>query len=124
MDMDKKALHSWLVALVAAASLSAMGPARADDPGMNVCDGVHQDRNACLREQGAAREAARRGALPSTDPAVLRQNALARCSRQSPSDRAACEARVTGQGDTTVSGSVLGGGVIRQTVTPVPMTSP
>ncbi|HEY2256286.1 MAG TPA: hypothetical protein VGI11_11650 [Variovorax sp.] len=118
----KNALRTSLAALCAAGSLMGAASAWADDPGQNVCDGVQQDRNACLREKGAAREAARRGALPSTDPAVLRQNALARCTRQPPSDRAACEARVTGQGDTTMSGSVLGGGIIRQTVTPV--TSP
>jgi probable HAF family extracellular repeat protein len=82
-------------------------------------DGVMQDRNACLRERGAAADMARRGAFPAPDTATLQQNALARCARQPASDREACEARVMGSASTSVTGSVLGGGVIRQTETPI-----
>jgi len=78
-----------------------------------------QDRNACLRERGAAADMARRGAFPAPDTATLQQNALARCARQPASDREACEARVMGSASTSVTGSVLGGGVIRQTETPI-----
>jgi hypothetical protein len=108
------------VALAAAGLLSLGAPAWADDPGRNVCDGVHQDLAACRREQGAAREEAKRGNLPTADAATLRQNAMDRCKLQPPADQRDCIARITGRGDTTVSGSVLGGGDIRETVTPIP----
>lgn len=120
--------HS-LTLLIAAASLagatvaSAAGPRRAADAGIYqqevaVCGHIQQDRAACLREAGAARQAAARGDL-STRPDYMR-NAMARCARQEPVDRAACEARVQGSGRTTVEGSVLGGGLIYETVTPLP----
>ena len=85
-----------------------------------VCDGVEQDRTACLREAGAARQAAARGKLTSASPIVYEQNALARCNLQPESERPACEARMRGTGQTQVEGSVMGGGLIRETVTPVP----
>jgi len=114
----KNALHSCLAVLVATGGLAAASSALAQSSSKSSlpCDGVHQNKQACLRERGAAAQTA----FPKVDDATLRQNALARCSRQPPSDRAACEARVTGSGSTTISGSVLGGGVIRTTETPVP----
>ena len=48
----------------------------------SVCDGVEQDRQACLREMGAARQAERNGNLTSAAQPVYTQNALARCSLQ------------------------------------------
>jgi hypothetical protein len=83
-----------------------------------VCGHIQQDRAACIREAGAARQAAARGQLTSAPD--YRQNALARCQLQPPADRGACEQRVLGTGRTEVEGSVLGGGLIRETVTPVP----
>lgn len=88
-----------------------------------TCDGVLQDRAACLREAGAARQEAGRNGLTSASPAGYDANALARCQLQPMADRADCEARI--QGSTTpgasssTSGSVMGGGVIRETVTPI-----
>lgn len=122
--MKRSTLRHSLAAACAAAGLLGGGltPAWADDPGANVCDGVHQDLAACRREQGAAREEARRGDLPTADAATLRRNALARCQLQPPEDRGACIDRMTGRGDTTISGSVLGGGDIRETITPIPLS--
>jgi hypothetical protein len=118
----KNPLRSCIAVIAAAGGLAGASTALAQMSGSIPCDGVMQNKAACLRERGAAAETARRGGFPKMDEATLRQNALARCDRQPPSDRAACEARVTGTGDTTMTGSVLGGGVIRQTVTPVPTT--
>lgn len=90
------------------------------------CDGVQQDRAACLREIGAARQEARRDGLTSASAASYEQNALARCQLQPVADRADCEARIVGSsgaGRTSVEGSVMGGGVIRETVTPIPAPS-
>jgi len=124
----KTAIRSSLAILLAAGSLIGASSAIAQAAGSDatlmreraVCDGVLQDRNACLREAGAARHEARRGGLTSAAPINYEQNALARCTLQPPADRAACEARVLGTGTTSVDGSVMGGGLIRETVTPIP----
>ena len=78
----------------------------------------HQDRATCLKEAGAARDEARRGALGSQSSSNLAGNATARCDAQPAADRAACVQRILGAGST--SGSVEGGGLIRQTETKVP----
>ena len=122
------ALSSGLAALLAAAGFFSGAAAWAQAPGSDaraqreraMCDGVQQDRAACLREAGAAQQEARRDGLTSAGPAGADQNALARCQLQPPADRADCEARVKGTGATSTSGSVMGGGVVRETVTPVP----
>ena len=127
--MKKASVRSTcLAAMLAAAGLSSVHPGLAQVPGSDVraereravCDGVQQDRAACLREVGAAKQEARRDGLTSAGPAASDQNALARCQLQPPADRAECEARIKGTGTTSTSGSVMGGGVIRETVTPIP----
>ena len=127
--MNRATQRSMLAAVIAASGIaafgtaSAAGPRRASDAStyrqeVAVCDRIQQDRAACIREAGAARQAAANGDL-SNPPDYLR-NAMARCARQEPVDRAACEARVQGSGRTSVEGSVLGGGLIYETVTPIP----
>ncbi len=87
-----------------------------------TCDGVQQDKAACLREAGAARQEAGRNGLTTDGRAGNNANAMARCDLQPMADRADCEARLRGAAgsSTSTSGSVMGGGVIRETVTPVP----
>lgn len=85
----------------------------------------HQDRATCLQEAGAALQEARRGRLDNGEDArTLQQNALMRCQRQPVEERPACERLVRGEGSR--SGSVEGGGVIKEVVTrtvgPVPAT--
>lgn len=80
-----------------------------------------QDRTTCLREAGAASQEAKRGRLADKD-ASYQQNALKRCESVPPADRQACEKRVRGEGN--VSGSVQGGGVLRETTTAEPMQAP
>ena len=93
---------------------------------LSVCGHNQQDRAACVREAGAARQEAARGGL--TGAPDYRANALARCGlQQMPGDRRDCEARVLGgSGNTSASveGSVMGGGVIRESVTTVVMPAP
>lgn len=84
------------------------------------CDGRQQDRAACLREAGAAQQEAQRGGLSNAGAATEDKNAMARCQLQPMADRAECEARIKGVGQTSTEGSVMGGGMIRETVTPVP----
>lgn len=104
---------------LAASSIAGAAPPRDSTyrHDVEVCNHIQQDRQSCLREAGAARDAARRGQLTSEPD--YRANALARCGLQPAQDQRACEARVTGAGRTEIEGSVLGGGVIRETVTPV-----
>lgn len=77
---------------------------------------TNQDRATCLREAGAALQEARRGGLEDGDRQFER-NRLLRCDRQPPEDRADCVRRMNGEGFT--SGSVEGGGIYRELVTPV-----
>ncbi|MGF6526521.1 hypothetical protein [Variovorax sp. PvP013] len=117
----KTILRSSALACVAVGVLMAGSPSWSQGDRM-TCDGKQQDRAACLREAGAARQEAQRGGLSNAGPGVENQNALSRCKLQPPADRADCEARVKGTGQTSTEGSVMGGGVIRETVTPVPAT--
>ena len=126
----KTSIRSLGLALCAAGALAGMPSAFAQaaasgaDARMQreraTCDGVQQDRAACLREAGAARQEAQRGGLSSAAPSTYEQNALARCQLQPAADRADCEARIQGTGASGTQGSVMGGGVIRETVTPIP----
>ena len=119
------------VLLMGAAAVASAAPPRAGASNnyqreVAVCDHIQQDRAACIREAGAARQAAAQGGLTSAPD--YRANALARCGlQQQPDDRAACEARVLGSSGNTqanVDGSVMGGGVIRESVTTIVMPAP
>ena len=79
----------------------------------------NQDRATCIREAGAARDEARRNRLADGGGDQYQKNALARCDALPASDKAECVARMK-QG--TTSGSVEGGGVIREHRTVVPAT--
>jgi uncharacterized protein YgiB involved in biofilm formation len=133
----KSTVHSMIFALLAISGLAATTVAMAASPRnggesagtyqqeLAVCGHNQQDRAACIREAGAARQAAARGGLTSAPD--YRANALARCNLQPPADRSACEARVLGSAgntDSRVEGSVMGGGVIRESVTTVVMPAP
>ncbi len=76
----------------------------------------NQARDVCLREAGAARDAARKGALPSSGANERAANAVERCEVFTKADEhAACLARVRDPGNTT--GSALQGGVLRESTT-------
>jgi len=74
---------------------------------------TNQDKATCLKEAGAARDAAAKSQL--TDPsaaATYKENALQRCRNLPDADRKDCEARINGQG--TKSGTASEGGIIRE----------
>ncbi len=77
---------------------------------------TQQDRETCLQEARNARADKQRGALDNAG-AQYQANAAARCEPLSGEEKAACRARVMGYGDT--SGSVAGGGILRQVETVV-----
>ncbi|MFC5609507.1 hypothetical protein [Variovorax soli] len=114
-----------LVALPSAfaAGTSAKGGTSTYQTERAMCGQIQQDKAACIREAGAAAQASRQGNLTHASDATYRQNALARCQAQPAEDRKACEQRVTGAGNTTIEGSVLGGGAIRETVTQAPVST-
>jgi hypothetical protein len=74
-----------------------------------------EDQATCLKEARNAQADKKRGALDASGD--YQSNARARCGVLTGEDKAACEARMMGYG--TVSGSVAGGGVIREVETVV-----
>lgn len=77
---------------------------------------TQQDRETCLREARNAKAEKQRGALDNAG-ARFDANKVARCDALAGEDKAACQARMMGYGSTT--GSVAGGGVLREVETVV-----
>ena len=78
----------------------------------------NQDRATCLKEANAAFAQARHGTLV-VGASDYARNASLRCKDLQGSDGDDCRARMQGQGGT--SGSVAGGGVLRELVTDGPV---
>lgn len=74
-----------------------------------------EDRATCLKEAGAALQAARSGELTSDSADTYRHNALLRCNEQPADARADCMARM----HNPAQGSVGGGGLLFEARTPV-----
>jgi hypothetical protein len=77
---------------------------------------TQQDQATCLTEARNAQADKKSGKL-GDDSASLKANAASRCDSLTGEDKAACQARVLGRG--TASGSVAGGGVLREVETVV-----
>jgi len=75
------------------------------------------DKAACLREAGAALQEAKSGKLADAN-ADFERNRTARCAYLNEPDRGYCLRRMNGEG--TMSGSVDGGGILRELVVTVP----
>ncbi|WP_313072085.1 hypothetical protein [Melaminivora sp.] len=74
-------------------------------------------RSACIREAGAAAQAARNGQLTSPGDSSFERNATARCEVfKTQEDKRLCEERMRNK---PVSGSVEEGGVLREATTTV-----
>ncbi len=85
-----------------------------------------QDRETCLKEAGAAQQEARKGELSGNVSASgYNGNAVARCEVFSGEELNACKARALGnaptEGATITRGSVNEGGIIRESITIVPV---
>ena len=109
---------AWLSLSTASAFAAAPGPnseaqARYEqDRAVCLSGKSNQDQATCLKEAGAARDAARKGELNDGDT-KYRKNAKERCDVLTGDDKRDCLARVKGLG--TTSGSVRDGGVLRET---------
>lgn len=75
-----------------------------------------QDKSTCLTEARRAWDARKKGAL-ATDTSAVFSNARKRCDVLSDPEKTACLARMDGRG--TTSGSVAGGGILREVETVV-----
>lgn len=78
-----------------------------------------QDRATCLREAGAARQESGRGTL--NEPAY-ETNQTRRCDNLPAGQRQDCITQMNAP--TSTQGSVKGGGMLRETVIPVPAATP
>ena len=77
---------------------------------------TQQDRDTCMKEARNANADKRRGVLDTQGS--LEANAMSRCNVfTTGEDKAACQARVMGMG--SASGSIAGGGLIREVETVV-----
>lgn len=124
---SRKALVSYgvaaLLAMTAATAQVATGTTGIDASGsyqheVNSCRSgrTQEDQATCLREARNAQADKQRGVLDN-DGAQYQANARARCDVLTGEDKAACEARLMGYGET--SGSVAGGGILREVETVV-----
>lgn len=75
-----------------------------------------EELTACLKSSAATQAEKRRG-IPDNNGTDFKANALQRCAVLTGEYRAACEARVAGLGE--ASGSVRGGGILKQIETVV-----
>jgi len=115
-----------LAASLALASLAAGAAPRSDaqatfqrDRAACLGKTVGEARATCLREAAAALQEARRGGLDDANAdgnAQFERNRLLRCERQPVEDREDCVRRMNGEGTTT--GTVEGGGILRELTTP------
>ena len=112
-----------LLAMTAATAQVATGTTGIDASGnyqqeVNACmtGKTQQDRDTCLREARNAQADKKRGVLDNAG-ASFESNAAARCDVLKGEEKAACQARMMGYGNT--SGSVAGGGLLREVETVV-----
>jgi hypothetical protein len=81
-----------------------------------------QDVSTCLKDAKNSLAEIKRGHMTETEQtADFERNALQRCDIHQGDDKSACVARIRGQGRT--EGSVLGGGILRELETKVPVQS-
>jgi len=118
--------------LVGVAAGYASAPAHGAEPAASAAKSTYQkeradceagktaqDRETCLKEAGAAQQERKRNTLDNNGS--MRQNAIERCNTVAAKDKADCLARIEGPSQpnqsTKTSGSVAGGGMIRETTT-------
>ncbi|HEY9279572.1 MAG TPA: hypothetical protein VIP51_05810 [Eoetvoesiella sp.] len=75
---------------------------------------TNQDQATCMQEAGAALEEAKRNRLNNGQAGSYQQNATDRCNALPQGERQDCLTQMAGQ-NTTVQGSIGGGGVLRET---------
>lgn len=79
------------------------------------------DRAACLRDAGAALQAARNNGLTAPSQQAEERNKTQRCDNLPGDQRAECM-KLMQNSNTRVQGSVEGGGILRETTITIPAT--
>ena len=105
-----------------ASSAAAASSTYAKDRAACQAGKTAEDQATCLKEAGAAEQDRLRHQLSNDGSA--RQNAVDRCNALANKDRADCIARIDGPAranqSVTTTGSVAGGGILRETTTVTP----
>src|SRR5690606_25212843 len=81
---------------------------------------TNQDLATCKREAGAAMEEARRQRLVTHQDQSLQTNSTARCQALPADMRDTCMMQMSQGSNTTIQGSVEGGGILRTTEITIP----
>lgn len=81
---------------------------------------TNQDIATCKREAGAALQEARRKRLLTHRDESLQSNSTARCQALPSGDRDDCMLQMSQNSNTTIQGSVAGGGILRTTTITIP----
>ena len=105
-----------------AASAASTPPAEAryqQDRANCLAGKTAESQATCLKEAAAALQAARKHDLRTPTPAEVAANERRRCEALAGDDKKDCLKRADNI-DTTVSGSVAGGGDLKETVTVIP----
>ena len=118
------ALATFSVGAISANAANTAAPATAEaryqqDRANCLAGKTAESQKTCLREAAAALQSSRAHDLKSASPAQIAANERKRCEALSGDDKTDCLKRAANI-DTTVSGSVAGGGELKETVTVVP----
>lgn len=123
----RRSIGLGLVAIVCGFALTAAAQDRSEklrrfDADRQVClsGKSNQSFDSCMKEAKAVFDE-RAGSNPTVSAEQLQRNAFLRCDALAGDERVACVARIRGEG--TVSGSVAGGGILRELVTTEVMPS-
>ena len=119
----------WVSPIALCASLGWLSPAQADilselqaryQQDLRECEMTQatQDLTACRLEARNALAEAKRNLLDDAPGTSYEKNQFKRCHAFKGDDRAACIARLRGEGSST--GDVSSGGILREVVRPVP----
>ncbi len=121
LHVIRRSIGLGLIALVCGQALTAGAQDRSErqrryeaDRQACLSGKTNQTFDSCMKEAKAFLDA-RSGSDPSVSAEQLQRNALVRCDPLTGDERAACVSRIRGEG--TVSGSVGGGGILREVVT-------
>ena len=81
---------------------------------------TNQDMATCKREAGAALQESRRQRLVTQNEQAIQANATNRCERLPADMRESCIKQMSEGSNTTIQGSVAGGGILRTTEISIP----
>ncbi len=109
---------AFLLSPAAQAASPAQTQYQRDVQHCNTTPGI--DKKACLKEAGAAAQAARDNGLAAPSAQTEAQNRVQRCDNLTGDQRADCMRLMDDKSQVTEQGSVQSGGILRQTTITIP----